>query len=300
MLKNRIIKLADRVAEPLIRVNPFGRARLKMAKARLKMTNALSSQEIIRLFGRYRFRIDLSMGCLQRELFLGAENYETDTQLALRRLLKPGATAFDIGAQVGFFTVLLADLVGPGGLVFSFEPYPPNRRMLHSNINSNRLHWVTCLPFACSDKEGTAVLSINPINDGGHSLGDFKDNPDIAGRPADTLVKVPVKTTTLDTVARMHRIRRIDLLKVDVEGAETLVFAGASHILSRADAPVLICEVGDKAQRQFGKTEKDLRRLLYGYGYRSYFITDGRFTKFDITTPVRGLPNILFTKSGVE
>ena len=83
------------------------------------------------------------------------------------------------------------------------------------------------------------------------------------------------------------------LLKIDVEGAESLVFAGAHNLLSRADAPLIVCEVGDPAQRLVGTTELDLRKALYGYDYASYWL-DGR--KFGPETAVKGLQNIAFAK----
>src|SRR5262249_28882977 len=121
-----------------------------------------------RLFGHYRFTMDLSLGYLQKIFYLKSDIYELETQTALRKIVRPGMTVFDIGANTGYFSVFLADLVGPQGRVYSFEPFPANFRWLQENIKANRLDQVQCFPLALSDRRGTAVLTANPINDGGH------------------------------------------------------------------------------------------------------------------------------------
>jgi FkbM family methyltransferase len=166
--------------------------------------------------------------------------------------------------------------------------------VLRANLERNRLGWVRPHPVALSDRRGTAVLNLNPVNDGGHSLGDFTDNPDLQGWDRERL-KAEVETDTLDDVVQREAIGTPHLIKIDVEGAETLVFAGGQRTLSGGQAPMIVCEVGDAAQRQFGKTERQLREQLYAHGYRSYLIAR-RLREFGPETPVAGLPNVLFAK----
>lgn len=282
MLWNKLIQNSARIARPRI----VGRALRRFL---------LPSLEIHQnLFGKYKLKMDLSAGYLQTQLYLFPDSYELETQKTLRRLIEPGMTVFDIGANSGFLTVLMAELVGPEGVVHSFEPYQPNFSLLAQNIEMNRLTWVEAHAVALSDKQGSAVLSLNPINDGGHSLGDFTNNPDLEGWDREKL-KVTVETTTLDRFVEANTVDRIDFIKIDVEGAEGLVFSGGREVLSGGDAPMIVCEVGDKAQNQFGKTEKDLRELLYSFGYRSYLMRDG-LVEFGPETAVRGLENIFFQK----
>jgi FkbM family methyltransferase len=250
------------------------------------------------LFGKYTFQMDLSLGWLQKILFLKPENYEAETQEALRVLIKPGMTVLDIGANTGYFTVLMADLVGPTGRLYSFEPFAANLRLLKDNVKANHLSWVQVIPVALSDHEGTAILHINPVNDGGHSLGDSGTNSDMAGWDRAALQET-VATETLDGFLEKNGVARVDVIKIDVEGAETLVFAGASKLLSRVDAPVLLCEVGTIAQSQVGKTEGELRDLLYSHDYRSFWLK-GRHEEFDRTVPVKGLENVLFSKRKID
>jgi len=237
--------------------------------------------------------MNLSLGTLQKIFFLKPDNYELETQNAFRKLIKPGMTVFDIGANSGYFTLLMADLVGKTGRVYSFEPYPPIFKLLKTNVETNNLDQVRLFPIALSDKRGEVPLSINPVNDGGHSLGTFKNNPDLIGWDTEKLKEI-VHTETVDEFMVDQGIGSVDVIKIDVEGAETLVFAGAKNLLSNSQSPAIICEVGDIAQEQAGKSEKDLRKLLYGHDYRSYWIDN--FREFDIETPVMGLVNVLFAK----
>lgn len=251
--------------------------------------------EVVRgAVGPYDLRLDLSLGYLQKELFLFSYRYEAETQALMREVVKPGMTVLDIGANVGFFSMLLGHLVTPSGRVHSFEPHPRNHELLSDNIASNRMHWVRVHRTALSNQPGEVTLNLNPVNDGGHSLGDFSNNPDLRGRDRSALA-VRVPCDTLDSFIVREKIASVDFIKIDVEGAEQLVFEGGRGLLARSDAPMIVCEVGDAAQQQFGKTEKDVRDALYAHGYRSFFIRD-RIVPFGPETPVEGMQNILFRK----
>jgi FkbM family methyltransferase len=246
------------------------------------------------LFGHYRFHMDLSLGWLQKIYFLKPDVYEWETQEALRRWVRPGMTVLDIGAHIGYMTLLLADLVGPQGRVYAFEPASRIFSLLKTNVESNHLTQVRLFQMALLDRATTVPLYINPVNDGNNSLGSMKDNPDFVGvNPEDHQEKV--STDTLDHFLQSRGIRHVDLIKIDVEGAEPLVFGGARELLSRPDAPPIICEVGDINQPYFGQREEDLRKLLYSLGYRSFWIEN--FREFGPETPVHGLRNVLFSKT---
>jgi FkbM family methyltransferase len=245
------------------------------------------------LFGKYQFKVDISKP-IQRSMWLD-DGYEAETQALIRKTLKPGMVVLDIGSHVGFYTILMAEAVGEGGRVYCFEAHKPNYDLLAENVRINRLDQVETRHVALSDKTGTVVLNLNPVNDGGHSLGDFTNNPDLAGWDRGGLKEV-VPSTTLDGFVAANKVGKIGFIKIDVEGAETLVFAGASGVLSRPDAPSICCEVGDKAQEQFGKTERDVREQLYSYEYRSFFIGP-ELVEFGPETAVTDMQNIFFRKS---
>lgn len=246
------------------------------------------------LFGELEFTTDLGLGMLQRYLYLYPERFEPETQSYLRSVVEPGMTALDIGANAGFFTVLLASLTGPTGRVIAFEPYAPLFNLLEKNIRANEFDWVDARQLALSNERGSAMLTINPANDGGNSLGDLSGNPDLKGHLAEDLM-VEVETATLDAFMKEEAIGRADIIKIDVEGAEHLAIEGARESLIATDAPTIVCEVGEAAQQQFGQTERELRELLYSLGYKSFRL-DENMTEFSSDSPVEGLINVVFKK----
>jgi FkbM family methyltransferase len=240
-----------------------------------------------RLFGKYRFEMDLSLGRLQKIFYLKPGSYEPETERFIRHNVKPGMTVLDIGANTGYMTILLADMVGVHGQVHSFEPMPANNQLLRKNVYTNGLNQVHIHNFALSDRKGEATLHIDPGNDGGNTIGN------VTGEGWDGHSAITVATETLDDFLGQTGIGKVDFFKIDIEGAESLAFAGARKLLSRPDAPLIVCEVGDPAQQLVGITELDLRKTLYGHGYDSYWL-DGR--KFGPETAVKGLQNIVFAK----
>jgi FkbM family methyltransferase len=133
------------------------------------------------------------------------------------RLVGPGATVADVGANLGYFTSLLAHLVGPGGRVYTFEPHPVTLRRLRDNVaNLTNSASVILRDCAVSDREGEA------------RLGEPEDFAHHTGEPAIGAVGVPVRTTTLD--AALPR-GSVELIKIDVEGHEPFALAGAIETL---------------------------------------------------------------------
>lgn len=239
------------------------------------------------LFGKYRFEMDLRLGRLQKILYLKPGCYEPQTERFIRQSVKLGMTVLDIGANTGYTTLLLADVVGPYGQVHAVEPTPANYELLQKNVSANGLKHVHTYNIALSDRKGKVTLHIDPGNDGGNTIGN------VTGEGWKGHATITVDSETLDSFLELVGIGNIDFIKIDVEGAESLVFAGARKLLSRPDAPVIVCEVGNEAQQLVGITELDLRKTLYGHGYTSYWL-DGR--KFGPETAVMGLQNIAFAK----
>jgi FkbM family methyltransferase len=142
--------------------------------------------------------------------------YERGTVRAVRGLLRPGMTAFDVGAHAGYYTLLFSRLVGPRGRVFAFEPQRETFAVLQRNVARRRLGNVRLFPLAVSDHEGEGQLWQTPLSLG-HTL--------LAAKLGGGTQARPVTVTTLDALARVEGIERAHLVKVDVEGAGT--FTGA-------------------------------------------------------------------------
>ncbi len=157
-------------------------------------------------------------------------NYELPIQEALGRLLAPGGVFYDVGANAGFFSLLAAKRVGAAGRVYAFEPLGENLASLREQVEVNALEQVEVVEGAVGASTGTAELSFAPGQNSEAHLGD----PRGAGERTMT---VPV--TTLDDFVAAHR--RPTLVKIDVEGAEIAVLAGAARLV--ADGTAFLIEL---------------------------------------------------------
>ena len=138
----------------------------------------------------------------------------------------PGANFIDVGANLGYFTCLMAKLAAPGGRVVAIEPDPANRRLLEHNVIRNRLANVVVHGCAAGAREGVARMGIyKPANRGRHSLIDLESCREFR--------EVPVRR--LDDLLRDAPVSSWALMKVDVEGYESLVFEGAEETLARTE-----------------------------------------------------------------
>ncbi|MFI5309591.1 MAG: FkbM family methyltransferase [Gemmatimonadales bacterium] len=197
--------------------------------------------------------------------------YEPETSLLLASVLKPGDVFIDVGAHVGYYTVLAAALVGPGGKVLSFEPAPVNYAHLIEHIRVNAVRHVLPLHCAAGDTEVVVDLHLNADNDGGHALWDVRRHRDnVKSREAPRTH--PVFVTTLDRVSCAVAPGRVKAIKIDVEGNEHAVLRGAQRLLAEHRVPFVIAEVNRDALRALGSSEEGLRAYMAELGYDTWLL----------------------------
>jgi FkbM family methyltransferase len=216
------------------------------------------------------FRLaSVSRNYLSFELFWrGTEYYEPITTLVLQELVGAGDTFIDVGANIGFYSLVLS-VSRPGLQVVAFEPNPKAHELLKANAAANDLRQICCAPLAISDTTGTARLHLSASDMSASLRRDFDFHP------ADT---VAVRTTTLDDYLRHAETRGRLVIKVDVEGHEAAFFRGARRTLASRQ-PDIVAEVavgyGD-----------DTLALLRGAGYRFFPITDRGLCESGTLVPV--------------
>ena len=186
--------------------------------------------------------------------FLGVPYEKTLTLLVTG--LHPGDTFIDVGANVGYFTVLAARRVGDTGRVYAFEPHPDARARLAANLARNGVaHRVEICSDALSDVDGGAVELFVP----GHESSLSTLRPATAAVPASKFTRsIPVRTTTFDAWLRTHPCDPA-LIKLDVEGAEDLVFRGMENTLRSHPPRRIVCETTEGSAAD---------GMLRAYGYR--------------------------------
>ena len=156
---------------------------------------------------------------------------EVPGQEALRRKLAPGATLFDVGANVGFFTLFGARLVGPAGRVVAFEPVPANAAAIRAHARANGFSWVEVREQAVGERSGRAALSV-PRDASWAFLGHRDPGREVAQR-------LEVETVALD---ELRDLPEPDVVKVDTEGAEAEVLRGMRALAARR-RPVILAEM---------------------------------------------------------
>jgi len=149
--------------------------------------------------------------------------YERHMQRLFRERIRPGATVFDVGANVGFFTLLASKLVGDSGRVHAFEPLPRNLEFLERHIRLNELANVHVGALAIAATSGEAHFRIAPHA----SMGGLAEGGDLR-----------VVTASLDDLIASGRAARPDFIKMDIEGAESDALRGAATLL--ASGPLTI------------------------------------------------------------
>ena len=194
-----------------------------------------------------------------------ADVYEEATTRLFNRLLQPGMIAVDIGAHVGYFTLLAAKRVGPVGTVLAFEPDADNHAALLKNIAMNNYQNITVARQAVSDREGYAQLHLTQTGSGRHSM--FHQGLPERG-------SVDIETTTLDATLEELGWPHVDLIKIDVEGAEVSVLNGMAQLLESQTAPDVIVEFMPELLHNAGVTPQQFFDKLTSLGPEIYFIDE--------------------------
>ncbi len=189
------------------------------------------------------------------------EEFETSI---VKKEVNRGDVVIDIGANIGYYTLIFAKLVGEKGKVFAFEPDPTNFQLLKKNVEINGFHNVILEQKALSDNSGKMMLSLNDKNTAGHYLN-FENQ--------DTTNSVEVDILSLDEYFLNKNID-INFIKMDVEGAESNVIKGMPNILKNSKDLKMIVEYNPTAIHHLGLNPENYLNLLLINGFSLYNIDE--------------------------
>jgi FkbM family methyltransferase len=191
----------------------------------------------------------------------GWNGYEPETAPLFYRLATRARTTLDVGAYVGFYTLLAAHS-NPSSRVFAFEPLEAVYERLQRNIKINKLANAQCIR--------AAVGNFNGESDFYHCAEDIPCSSSLSFEFMNSIAKLQVSRVpviTLDQFVRENGVEHVDLMKIDTETTEPQVLRGMMETIRR-DAPAIICEVLGRG------SEQPLEELLGPLGYRFYHLTD--------------------------
>lgn len=201
--------------------------------------------------------------------------YESETSQFLGAVLAKGDTFIDVGAHVGYFSMLAAALVGPTGRVVSFEPDTSNYAHLLDHIERNAAGQVLPVPMAVGAEARVAEFFVNDDNDGGHGLWNVGSHP-FNARTREAPRTRKVFLTTLDDFIGSIGSRPVKAIKIDAEGSEVAVLSGARRLLEEHAVPFVVAEINRFALTAMGTSEAALRGFMTMLGYETYLFQPGQ------------------------
>lgn len=250
--------------EALLNSSEFARSRIQgSAESKWVATSILGGERLIWLDLADSY---VSRGCL-------FDSYETVETGLVRQHLSAGDIFFDIGANIGWFSLLASTIVGPNGHVHAFEPRTPTVDYLRRSVVMNGLE----------SSVTVHELGLDSVN-GEQFLGWVKDTPNpgssmiMPGASENGLETIPIRLVTMDSLS----IPRVNFVKIDVEGAEMRVLEGGTNTLSR-ERPIVLSEIyPEQLQRVSKASSADYFGWFLNRGYRA-FIADAVRTGEEIS-----------------
>ncbi|KKR76503.1 MAG: Methyltransferase FkbM [Candidatus Levybacteria bacterium GW2011_GWA2_40_8] len=177
------------------------------------------------------------------------------------KTLRSDQVFLDIGANYGYYTILASKLVGKSGRVFAFEPDPENIELLQENIDLNNCTNVAIEQKAVSEKNGKIFFESQKFNKGESAISRGSSG-------------ISVESIALDSFGTKRDIRRVDVLKIDVEGAEIGVLKGAKKLISESRELTLFIEYNPSRIEYYGGKPQELMTLLSELGFQILNIAD--------------------------
>jgi len=197
--------------------------------------------------------------------FIMYRRYEPYESGIVEKLLEPGMIVYNIGANVGYYTILCSLFVEGRGKIYAFEPSPKNFALLKENVEQNRLRNVELFPFALADREGSASLGISTTNSGDHQLFSSDTTRDT----------VEVQLMTVDSLIA-HGLPKPNLILMDVQGAEAAIVEGMEKLLAEDSDLAIIMEFWPGGISTSGFSSEEMLQRLTAEGKREILLIDER------------------------
>ena len=222
------------------------------------------------------------------------KHHEVETAQHLQRLIQPGMTVLDVGAHVGYYARMASNLVGEQGRVIAFEPHPRNHEYLTRNVGSRRN--VTILQVALAEKEGTAELYDYLMMSASGSLHYDERIRDVQMAQVSTLDIAPriaqdfepkkytVRTAPIDSLMDELGISKVDVVKMDIEGAEMGALRGMTRTIQNSPHLALVMEYNPLGLKAFDNDPIAALHEVRAMGFREMYVIEADGSLTDYTT----------------
>jgi FkbM family methyltransferase len=221
------------------------------------------------------FKINLEPETFTQKLMLDSfsqgQFYQPEVSQLLMEVLKPGDCFIDIGAHIGYFSLLAALLVGDRGTVFSIEMESKNYTKLSENIQLNQFKHLKTFNVALGSEAKSTEFFFNLDNDGGHALWNVGVHAfNLKSRVSPTLRLTRMET--LDRVLGQQSMRSPKLIKIETEGSEYETLQGSLRTIQSYQVPYIVCEINRFNLQMMETDEKAIRSLMTSLGYEAYLL----------------------------
>lgn len=187
--------------------------------------------------------------------------YENGTTKLIKKVIQPGMVVVDIGSHIGYFSRLFSKLVGGNGKVIGFEPEPDNFSILQKNIS--KLTNIEIYNNAVSNTETDLEFYKVSNSTGCHSII----------KPDSSHHSIKVKSVTLDAFLSSQGIQKVDLIKMDIEGAEYLALQGMEQIIQNNNLKIIL-EISPRSLKLAGIDLNQIHKILAGFNFSIREILD--------------------------
>jgi len=179
--------------------------------------------------------------------------YEAYETFLIKALLKPTDIALDIGAHIGYFTLLMAQKCK---WVYAFEPEPNNFKLLKSNVKLNKLENIVCYNIAVTESTGLTKLHLCESNSGMHRIY----------KPKWISKTTMVRTIKIDDALTLHGGLKVDFIKMDIEGSEFGALKGMEQLL-KTNHVIMMMEFHPPTIEEYGANPREVYDFIKGLGY---------------------------------
>jgi FkbM family methyltransferase len=188
------------------------------------------------------------------------EKFEVDL---FKKAVKKDMVVIDVGAHIGYYALTAARQVGPSGKVFAFEPDPHNYELFQKSILSSGYRNITAVNKAVSNRSGSSKLFINPDSSGDRRIFNSADDRNA----------ITIDTVALDDFFKENELK-VDILKMDIEGAELAAFQGMSRLIKKSPHMKVFSEFYPEALKTFGYSPKEYLDGWVKLGYKIFYINE--------------------------